>query len=102
MWVTTLKIILLRLLQAVRSLMWSLPRGGIIYIDENRLDFKKKREDILHYRDVSGQGVQQALLKILEGTIANRSSTGRAEAYPSGVYTHRFNNQHSVYLRRRL
>ena len=61
------------LLRLIQSADWDIPRAehGIIYIDEMDKIARKEGINRSITRDVSGEGVQQELLKIIEGCVAN-------------------------------
>ena len=89
--------ILLRLIQAAD---WDIPRAeqGIIYIDE--LDKIARKEGINRSitRDVAGEGVQQELLKIIEGCVANVPPQG-GRKHPHQEML-QINTKNIVHLRR--
>ena len=91
--------VILKLFQAARGNI-ARAQKGIIYIDEiDKISRKSESPSIT--RDVSGEGVQQALLKIIEGTVGQHPAPGRTEAPLPGIHPGR-HDRHPLHLRRRV
>ena len=85
------------LLRLVQNADYDIPRAeqGIIYVDE--IDkIRKTTGNVSITRDVSGEGVQQSLLKIVEGTIANVPPKG-GRKHPNQEYI-KINTQNILFI----
>ena len=90
------------ILKLVMAADYQIPAAekGIIYIDE--IDkIGKTSQNVSITRDVSGEGVQQALLKLLEGTVANVPPQG-GRKHPEQQYLQVNTDRHPLHLRRHL
>ena len=85
------------LLGLIQNADFDIPRAemGIVYIDE--IDkIGRKTENVSITRDVSGEGVQQALLRILEGTVSNVPPHG-GRKHPQQEYL-KINTEHILFI----